>query len=527
MKIVLNLLLLFFIGTSAVFSQNKASGFVYRDINQNNMKERGEAGIEKVAVSNGRDVVLTDKEGKYELPVGEDNIIFVVKPSGYSLPVNEHNQPQFYYIHKPEGSPGLDYSGVSPTGKLPRSVDFGLIPGSEKEDFTMLVFGDPQPYTIEEIDYFYKGIVKELEGVDNVDFGLSLGDLVGDDLDLFQPYRDAVQQVGIPWFNVMGNHDINFDVEADSLADETFERHFGPSNYSFNHGKVHFIVLDDILYPDPRGGEGYWGGFREDQLAFVENDLQYVPNDHLVVLAFHIPLKEGEFGDTFRDSDREKLFDLLKDYPHTLSLSAHTHIQNQNFFGAEDGWKQDHRHHEYNVGTTSGDWYGGHFNEQGVPVSTMRDGTPRGYAFLSFHGNQYSVRYKAAGQPEDYQLSLYAPNVVPQNEWLSARLVVNFFMGSEQDSVLYRIDQGEWKPMDFVRTYDPAYIHTMQEWDYVDELLPGKRPSNPSESMHIWMGRILNHLEEGLHTIEVKATDMFGQEHRATKDYRIVKRKEN
>jgi hypothetical protein len=525
MKPVINLLLLLFFGISAVNSQNIATGFIYRDINYNSRKERGEPGIEKVAVSNGREVVLSDKDGKYEIPVGDDNIIFVVKPSGYSIPVNAHNQPQFYYIHKTHGSPELNYSGVSATGKLPKSIDFGLFPDTLAENFTMLVFGDPQPYTGKEMEYFYKGIVSELKGIDNVEFGLSLGDLVGDDLELFQPYRDAVKAVGVPWYNLMGNHDMNFDAKADSLSDETFERHFGPANYSFNHGKVHFIVLDDILYPDPRDGDGYWGGFREDQLAFVKNDLQYVPKDHLIVLAFHIPLKEGESGDSFRDSDREKLFGLLKEYPHTLSLSAHTHIQNQYFFGPEDGWQQERRHHEYNVGTTSGDWYGGHFNEAGVPVSTMRDGTPKGYAFLSFEGNQYSVRYKVAGESDDYQLNMYAPKVLPQNEWLSAPLVVNFFMGSEQDSVFYRIDEREWQPMVFVQTYDPSYIYMMQEWDFVDELLPGKRPSNPSESTHLWMGRFNNHLEEGNHTIEVKATDMFGQEYRATKGYRIVKRK--
>jgi len=130
-----------------------------------------------------------------------------------------------------------------------------------------------------------------------------------------------------------------------------------------------------------------------------------------------------------------------------------------------------------------------------------------------------------AGESDDYQLSVYAPKVLPQNEWLSAPLMVNFFMGSEQDSVFYRIDERGWQPMVFVQTYDPSYIYMMQEWDYVDELFPGKRPSNPSESTHLWMGRLDNHLEEGNHTIEVKAKDMFGREYRATKDYRIVKRK--
>ncbi len=55
----------------------------------------------------------------------------------------------------------------------------------------------------------------------------------------------------------MGNHDMNYDAVADSLSDETFESNFGPANYAFNYGQAHFIVLDNILYPDPRDGNGY------------------------------------------------------------------------------------------------------------------------------------------------------------------------------------------------------------------------------------------------------------------------------
>ena len=90
-------------------------------------------------------------------------------------------------------------------------------------------------------------------------------------------------------------------MENDTLSDETYEAHFGPANYAFNYGKVHFLVLDDVLYPDPRDGKGYWGGFREDQFQFIENDLKNVPKDHLVVLAMHIPLSEPDGVDTFRD----------------------------------------------------------------------------------------------------------------------------------------------------------------------------------------------------------------------------------
>ncbi|GIZ07561.1 calcineurin-like phosphoesterase family protein [Flavobacterium sp. UMI-01] len=506
--------------TLSISAQNKVSGYVYNDLNKNNKKDKNEPGIIQVAVTNGEQVVLTDKSGKYELPLGSDNIISVIKPSGYGVATDANNLPQFFYNYKPNGSPDLKFKGVSPTGKLPNSVDFGLIPQKETEEFTTLVFGDPQPYTLEEVAYFKKGIVSEVEAIQNVSFGLSLGDLVGNDLSLFTPYIEAVKAVGIPWYNVIGNHDLNFDVKTDVLSDETYEAHFGPANYAFNYGKVHFIVLDDILYPDPRDGEGYWGGFREDQLNFVANDLKYVPKDYLIVLAFHIPLSEPE-QDTYRDEDRNALFKLLKDFPNTLSLSAHTHIQRQDFFGKEEGWLREKPHHEYNVGTTSGDWYSGKLNENGVPVATMRDGTPKGYAFIHFKGNTYTIDYKVATKPKEYQMEIFAPKVVAKGRRTQAGIYANFFMGTSKDTVMCRIDGGKWQAMTYVKEHDPSYVNLVNEWDTTTELMPGRRSSNPIISNHLWQIAIPTKLDVGTHTIEVKATDMFGKEFIAKSSYRI------
>ena len=506
--------------TLGVTAQNKVTGYVYNDLNQNNKKERKEQGIKDVAVSNGEQVVLTDKNGKYQLPIGTDHIISVIKPSGYNVTTDANNLPQFFYNHKPQGSPELEFKGVASTGKLPKSVNFGLIKTEETTKFTALVFGDPQAYTLEEIEYFKRGIVSEVEAIKNVPFGLSLGDLVGDDLSLFNPYIDAVKEIGVPWYNVMGNHDMNFDAKTDTISDETYEAHFGPANYAFNFGKVHFIILDNILYPDPRDGKGYWGGFREDQLNFVANDLKFVPKDHLIVLAFHIPLSEPN-GDAFKDEDREKLFSLLKDYPNTLSLSAHTHIQKQTFFDASQGWLRAKPHHEYNVGTTSGDWYSGKLNEAGIPISTMRDGTPKGYAFLHFDENKYNIEYKVAGKPKDFQIEIFAPKVVAQGRKTRAGIYANFFMGSEKDTVLYRIDNGEWQPMKHVQDYDPSYVSQVNEWDTKTELMAGRRSSNPIISNHLWRGSIPTKLEIGVHKIEIKATDMFGNEYTETSSYRL------
>lgn len=507
--------------TLSLTAQETVSGYVFEDLNKNNRKDRKETGVSQVAVTNGLEVVLTDEDGKYQLDITDDQIISVIKPTGYSVGRNENNLPEFFYIHKPQGSPNSKFKGVEPTGRLPRSVDFALFPSEEDENFTALVFGDPQPYTQKEVDFFASGIVAEVENVENVVFGLSLGDLVGDDLSLFNPYIGAVKKVGIPWYNLLGNHDLNFDAPTDAMSDETFEAHFGPANYAFNYGKVHFIILDDVLYPDPRDNKGYWGGFREDQIEFIKNDLEFVPKDYLVVLAFHIPLSEPGGSDTFRDDDREELFNLLKEFPHTLSLSAHTHIQRQDFFGKEEGWYQDTPHHHYNVGTTSGDWYSGKLDAEGIPLSTMRDGTPKGYAFINFQGNTYSIDYKVAGKPTDYRMEIFAPKVVAKGRNTQAGIYVNFFMGSRNDQVHYRIDDGEWQEMSYVEEFDPSYLKLVYEWDFSEELMPGRRSSNPVKSTHLWRTRIPTNLEKGTHVIEVRATDMFGRTFSQKSSYRL------
>ena len=508
----------------ASLAQTQVTGFVYEDLNGNNRMDKREKGIANVPVSNGKEVVTTDKNGKYTLPIQNDNIVFVIKPSGYTTAADEYNIPQFYYIHKPAGSPELKFAGTPPTGPLPKEVNFGLIPHKEADAFSILVFGDPQPYTEEQVNHFHRAVAAELKDVQDVEFGISMGDLVFDGLDLFQPYKAAIREVGIPWWNVLGNHDINFDVEHDTLADETFETHFGPATYSFNHGKVHFIVLDDVLYPDPRDGRGYWGGLREDQFTFIENDLKFVPKDHLVVLVFHIPISKDDESDPFNPEHRNRLFQLVKDFPHTLSLSAHTHIQNNLFFGPEHGWQQEGVHHHYNVGTTSGDWYSGKLNERGIPISTMRDGTPKGYSYLNFDGNQYTIDYKVFDKDPEYKMAVFTPTVVLQNTWASAEIIVNFFIGSEQDSLFCKIDDGEWNKMRFTPMHDPFFVREVVDWDFTEELFPGRRPSNPANSTHTWTGSLPTNLEAGEHTVYIRARDMFGREYTAERKFTIVAR---
>ncbi len=530
MKTLICLVCTLFLSFSA-FAQNAAtsvaSGFVYHDTNENQVKDDAEMGIPEVAVSNGTDIVLTDANGAYEIPVSDDAVIFIIKPRDWMTPLNEDNLPQFYYLHKPNGYPdNYTYAGVEPSGDLPDEINFPLYPEASTQSYKVVIFGDPQPYNIDMIDYLSDDIISEMIGKHQLKFGMTMGDIVGDNLDFFSPVNQAVAQLGIPWYNVLGNHDVNYMAPTDELSDETFESVYGPATYAFVYGDVHFIVVDDVIHESKAGSRSYVGGLRPDQLEFVSNYLELAPKNDLIVLTMHIPL--AQHGNSFRQSDQKQLFDLLKDFPNTLSISAHTHVHNNAFFHQDStDWQQATPHHHFNVGTTSGSWWNGMRNEVDVPHTMMRDGTPNGYSFITFNGNNYVIDWKVAGSPDDHQMNIHVPRGIQANAMDTVLLTVNFFNGSEESKLEYRIKGAtEWREMEKVDKFDPYYLKIDQRWKRLEEInlpetwvatfgedtpRPGTSMPAPNISTHLWEANIGSDFPAGRHTIEVRATDRYGR----------------
>ena len=525
--VVLMVILIFYLIGNSVAANLTATGTVFLDTNGNQVKDDNEKGLSGVRVSNGQDVVKTDANGQYSLAVSDDTILFVIKPRGFMTPVDENRLPKFYYTHKPHGSPeGLKYAGIAPTGPLPESIDFPLTEQPEVDTFKVLVFGDTQPYNMQEIEWLAHDVIEEVIGIDAV-FGLSLGDLVGDDLNLFHPLNEVMATVGIPWYNVHGNHDMNRFATDDRYADDTFERVYGPVCYSYDWGPVHFINIDNVYFNrDAENNPRYFSEVGERQLTFVRNDLAFVPKDQLVVISMHIPLTEMR--------DVKKLMNLLGDRPHTLSLSAHTHFQRDDFVGPEHGWHGDDSHHHHNHATTSGSWWQGALDEIGIPHTTMRDGAPNGYGVFTFSGNQYSIRFKAARRPAGYQMNISVPWEVASTETGKTEVLVNVFGGTKRSTVEIRLDEvGKWRPMTYMPQQDPYYKalkarddtnhlarkllvalqETMKPLLKEDVELPQreKRLSGITKSTHIWQAKLPANVRKGTHVIYVRTTDMFGQ----------------
>ena len=519
--------------------EEQAKGFVYHDENENRQKDASEPGIEGVAVSNGTDIVHTNADGAWELPVSDDAVVFLVKPKDWMTPVNKDFLPQFYYLHKPNGYPeNYRYKAASPTGPLPAEINFPLYPENSSDDFKIVVFGDPQPYSIKDVDFFAEDIVTELIDRTDLEFGITMGDIVGDDLELFSPVNQAVAKIGIPWHNVLGNHDVNYMAPNDKMSSATYESVFGPATYAFVYGDVHFIVVDDVIHKDEAGSRSYTGGLRPDQFEFVENYLGTVPKDDLIVISMHIPLVEH--GRSFRQSDQKKLFDLLKEFPHTLSISAHTHVQEHKYFHQDStDWQRPEPHHHFNVGTTSGSWWNGMRNENDVPHTMMRDGTPNGYSFINFKGAEYVIDWKSAGSPMEHQMNVHVPRGIVSGSADTTLLTVNFFNGDEYSELSYRINGSEeWNTMQQVYKPDPYFeklgdrwkrfkaMKFRQQWaaDTTVNLPPldGWDLPQPVYSSHLWEANIGTDWPAGRHLIEVQAKDRYGRTYSAYHMMRVV-----
>lgn len=481
---------------------------VYEDRNGNARRDAGEPGLAGVKlVINERTLVLTDADGMARLPVQGEDRIALVKPSGFTLASRDNGLPDFWRRAAHPGE-ALD-------------VAFGLHRSDTGDAFDVLVFGDPQPKSLADVDYYRRDIVEPLLGRQHAQTGLSLGDIVHDDLSLYPAVNAVTALLQVPWLHVPGNHDLDRDARDDADSLTTYSATFGPDTFAWEQGRVAFIGLDDVIYL-PGQVPSYVGGLRPQQFAFLAAYLATVPADRLVVLAMHIPLFNYDLQrETFRHADREQLFALLARFPHRLVLSAHMHGQSHYLHGPADGWSGQTPLHEYNVGATCGGFWSGVKDAQGIPDTTMADGTPNGYALMHVERDQYTLAWHPARDAQDTQIALHAPQVLRRGAWPGVGVYANVFMAMPDAVVEYRIDDGAWQAMTRVHEADPDMLARNLADDASAVLRGFDRAPQASVSPHLWWAPLPTDLAPGEHQIAVRSSDPWRGEIHAQATYRL------
>ncbi len=333
-------------------------------------------------VSDGYSVTTTDNDGIYQLAAdGNARFVFVSVPSDYEIPMRD-------------GQPAI-YQSLPENRNSVIRRDFNLKKQNVTSRFRLLAMADVQIGQAVELDWLREGempLIVDYANTLKEDlplYGISLGDLVWDNMPYLKEYGDEMKRLGIPVFHVIGNHDHDQTViNDDDASSHHFEANFGPTYYSYNIGECHFVVLDNVYY---EGGSDrvYTGRITQNQLDWLEENLQHVSKDKLIVLGVHIPTmrRYNDSGIT----NRQSLYDVLEGY-NVRILSGHRH--NNSTATITD------KIEENNIGAVMGAFWNDPCN----------DGSPRGYAVYEFDGNEITDwYYKGTETERDYQMILYAP----------------------------------------------------------------------------------------------------------------------
>ncbi|RYZ50112.1 MAG: metallophosphoesterase, partial [Chitinophagaceae bacterium] len=344
-------------------------------------------GLPGVAVTDGTNIVKTDAKGAYRFyTTGEATMVYLTLPAGYEIP-SEAGIAKFYQHIK------------AVKGKFKADFHLKKLDRPDTKHFA-IVWADPQINTDAQAQKLItvsapdtKAHVAELLQQGPV-HGITAGDIYWDNFAMIPPYKKAVAVTGIPFFQVLGNHDMDINVRSDEASDNTFHEHFGPSWYSFNRGNAHYVVLDNVFYY--ANGYNYIGYVTEQQLKWLEQDLAGVKPGSPVFVSMHISGYTHEKSRNKKAADnpgnitfnRQALYDLLKPFNAHL-LTGHSHT-NEN---VEEGGVYEH-----NTAALCGAWWT-------VPICT--DGTPAGYGVYAVDGNNVSWYYKSVGKDKSYQMRVY------------------------------------------------------------------------------------------------------------------------
>ena len=136
----------------------------------------------------------------------------------------------------------------------------------------------------------------------DAEFSLTVGDIVFDNLGLYDRHKEMMGLIGIPQWNLPGNHDVEFRVAERPLCERDLQETLRTD--------VLLVQLRKRACRGPeqrrvRGcrttgfdGNVYRGFISENQLYWLERDLAHVPPDRLIVIATHISLiSEASDGD--------------------------------------------------------------------------------------------------------------------------------------------------------------------------------------------------------------------------------------
>lgn len=368
-------------------------------------------GVENVVVSDGAEVTVTNEKGIYQLKSAKKwGYVFISVPSGYEVP-SVGVLPQFH-------------RALKNSANVVERADFKLEKVDGQDSYKIFMLGDMHlanrtgdlgqfaQFTSDLTDYMTRHKGEKM-------YALTLGDMTWDlywysNSYYFPQYLNTInsQIKNLQIFHTMGNHDNDFQTRSDYDAAVKYVDQICPTYYSFNIGKVHYVVMDDIDCSSYDGTESrnYVKSLSAEQLDWLAKDLSHVAKTTPVVVAMHAQVFYPTTSGFKIDHDQVntlRLFDILDGYT-VRFVTGHTH---KLFNVTPDAPIVDgHNFREYNSGSVCASWWWSGNLTPGIHIGT--DGTPGGYGIWDVTGTDFQCLYKSTGWPEEYQFRSYDLNNV-------------------------------------------------------------------------------------------------------------------
>ena len=346
-----------------------------------------------VVISDGLLCVQTDEKGYFEIDSDLSRTKFITAsiPSGYAAPVDKNGLPIFYHrVTDEERKKDL----------VQHTFEFLPITNNP-ERYTLIVGADPQPrgrtYGYDNIAYhsldccedLYRDMREKASSINgrNV-YGLMLGDLVHESMSLYADYVKGLSTLGFPMFNIIGNHDNDPAASNDTEGRHKFEEWLGPTNYSFNIGKQHYVVLDNLIMKKRESDNTlreFDQGLTDEVWQWLQNDLAYVDRSTTLMVAAHSPMFMGENmseRSQHEQGHRYEYATLLSKFAKVHAWAGHTHTTFNYNYPSKDLRKNIEVH---TVARSTGELWTNEY---------IASGTPRGYTVVEVDGDDISWYFK-------------------------------------------------------------------------------------------------------------------------------------
>lgn len=366
-----------------------------------------------VVVSDGEITTTTDDKGVYQLQSDKNQrVVFYSVPSGYE-PTTKGVFPEIYHT-------------LVLSKDLPENHSFTVKKVDNQDNFKVLYFGDmhlaQRTGDIGQFKKFTADVTsyKNSHSSEKI-YAITLGDMTWDaywknGYQLPQYVNTINENIkNLTVYHTIGNHDHDPKSIASNFdATSPFMMNVAPAWYSFNIGKIHFIVLDNI---DCSGYDGvkdrpYTEVLYGAQKNWLVEDLKHVDPSTPVYVMTHgsfFSYNTSNFNQYNLRTQYVTAIPMFSNYE-VHFVNAHLHQQHTVLPTDVPAKNYSFPIYEHNIPAVCADWWYSGSYSPGNHVCT--DGTPAGYAIFDFKGKEVKWAYKGTGRSEKDQFRVYDMNNV-------------------------------------------------------------------------------------------------------------------